>query len=166
MEKEKFKEKESFMHRYAKELLANQLSELEKNEYCEFGKLKWRPNYGIFTELKFYETTDVYYFEQSKGLKEYAKTKSGNDSRGKNPLLWFDDSIDRGKILFVPDITIFHKGAAKYFIEIVHTNSVSEYKKRKLVEFDEGIEVYEVCASEILSNIVGGKLNINLKMIL
>lgn len=58
------------MHKIAKELLANQLTETEKRsgDFCTFGTLSWRVNCGVFTELKFHENDDPYYFELSKGL--------------------------------------------------------------------------------------------------
>lgn len=158
----RYQEKESLLHLYAKQTLHKWLKEIDdKNDFCGLPPFEWRSNYGIFMELPFYETSDHYYFEQSKGLidydppeidwsKPYEETKY-EDPRGKDPLQWFDKSIDRGKILFVPDITIFHKGTPKFLIEIVHTNPVSEQKIDKIIDFfDYGIEVHEVNVKDIL----------------
>lgn len=60
---------------------------------------------------------------------------------------------DRGPIMFVPDITIFHKGQAKIFIEVVHTNGVSKKKANNILNFFKvnHIEVYEIFADNILN---------------
>lgn len=145
-----YQERESFTHRLAKELLAKRLSSLEEaDDYCCFNGLTWRRNYGVFTELKFYETSDPYYFECSDGLLPV------QEREGKDPLDWFDKSYDRGRILFVPDITIFHKGTAAILIEVVETNSVSPQKLEEIQRFYSGhyVGLYEVSARQILSNI-------------
>jgi len=109
-------EKESYFHKCAKNLFADWLREEElENDGCNFCGFKWRSNYGVFTELKFHETDSPYYFELSNSL-----TTVDFEQRPKNILDWFDKSIDRGKILFVPDIVVFHKGSPKYIFEIVH----------------------------------------------
>jgi hypothetical protein len=130
-----FIEKESYKHKLSKELLAGWLNELEKNnDGCSFGQFKWRSSYGVHTELKIYENDDPCYFENSEGL--------------------FNENFDRGKILFVPDITIFHKGSIKYLIEVVHSNPVSEKKINKIFDFfnrkGQVPYVYEIEAEEIL----------------
>ena len=79
----KYYENESFTHRYAKELLADKLSIIEKiNDHCEFNGIKWRKNYGVFKELKFYESSDPYYFELSDGLIPFSGfNNNGIDNR-------------------------------------------------------------------------------------
>ena len=159
----RYQEKESLLHLYAKQTLHKWLLEAQEpnNDGGILKPFSWRLNYGIFMELPFYETSDPYYFEQSKGLIDYEPIEIDytkpyeqircQDPRGKDPLQWFDKTIDRGKILFVPDITIFHKGTPKYLIEIVHTNPVSEQKIDKIINFfDYGIEVHEVNVKDIL----------------
>jgi hypothetical protein len=145
---------ESYKHLCAKEVLAGWLRDIEKGkDFCELNPIKWRSNYGVFTELPFYETSDPYYFELSKGIKT---TKSGNLShRGKNPLNWYDKSVDRGRILFVPDITVFHKGTAVHLIEVVHKNPVSDYKLRTIQKFfsHHSVHVWEIPADWILSQV-------------
>ena len=113
--KNKFEEKESYLHYYAKEVLFNWLvtEELE-NDFCNVAQFNWRRNYGVFKELKFFETSDPYYFEMSGGL-DYEKIKEKDYNNA------FRDNYDRGKILFVPDITVFHKGTPRYLFEIVYT---------------------------------------------
>lgn len=141
----KFNQKESGFHFSAKEILWKWLVEQDKHDagLCPFS---WRNNYGVFMELPFYETSSPYYFESSGGLIDCDKRDY------KNPLSWFDKDFDRGKHLFVPDITIFHKGTPIYLIEIVHTNPVSEHKLGKIKHFFKGyrVEVHQVNAHEIL----------------
>jgi hypothetical protein len=154
----KYYENESYMHKFAKDVLADKLSMIEKlNDSCEFNELKWRRNYGVFKELKFYETSNPYYFELSYGLLPHTGfDNNGIDKRGKNPLEWFDKNYNRGKILFVPDITIFHKGTATIFIEIVHRHHLEQPKIQAIEKFFEGhlIQVYEVSAEQILNNTI------------
>lgn len=167
----RYQEKESLLHLYAKQTLHKWLLEAQEpnNDGGILKPFSWRLNYGIFMELPFYETSDPYYFEQSKGLIDYEPIEIDytkpyeqircQDPRGKDPLQWFDKTIDRGKILFVPDITIFHKGTPKYLIEIVHTNPVNEYKLQKICRFFDGytVEVHEVKVHDILNS---DKLNV------
>lgn len=157
-----FEEKESFKHKIAKDLLHGWLSELDKVDGAELHPFRWRSNYGVYKELKFHETDDPFYFENSKGLYDYEKHPEKRESE--NPLDWFDPNYNRGKILFVPDITIFHKGSATILIEVVHKNHVSREKLIKIKNFygllDQCVEVYEVDAEEILIQInVPTKLN-------
>lgn len=150
--KEPFIEKESHKHKLAKELLASWFNKQDKTQdFCQVAQFNWRSNYGVYTELKFYETSDPYYFESSVGLRDYSEVK-GKDIRGDNPLEWFDPAIDRGKFLFVPDITIFHKGTAVILIEVVHKNPLTETKIETIKKFFGGhhVEVYEIEAEEIL----------------
>lgn len=156
-----FEEKESFKHKMAKDLLHGWLSELDKVDGAELLPFRWRGNYGVYKELKFHETDDPFYFECSKGLFDYNKYPEIYHNN-KNPLDLFDPNYDRGKILFVPDITIFHKGSATILIEVVHKNHVSREKLYKIKDFFNGnhVEVYEVDAEEILKQInVPTKLN-------
>lgn len=169
-----FEEKESYKHRLAKDLLFEWLVTIEDEKRkgdtqfddCELTPFSWRPNYGIFKELKFHETDDPYYFEESKCLKVYKDENNSlvRDRTEKNPLDWFDKDANRGKILFVPDITIFRKGIAHILIEIVHKNNVSREKLNRIKNFygilDGCVQVYEVDAEEILKQInVPKKLN-------
>ena len=136
---------ESFKHKAAKELLFNWLKECEKIniDYCELNPFSWRKNYGVFIELPFHESDDPYYFELSKGIKCEA-----------NHTNCFDPNFDRGKILFRPDITIFHKGTPKYIIEVFHTNRVSNLKKAEIFSFFHevgGVELHEIHVDEILN---------------
>jgi hypothetical protein len=145
--KKQFIEKESYNHKFAKNLLASWLRDLEsKDDFCSLNPFNWRRNYGVFEELKFHKGDDLYYFECSDGVKQW-------DERSTNPNDYFYPDYNRGEILFVPDITIFHKGCPKILIEIVHTNSVSESKIAKINDFfgRDNIELYEVFADDVLS---------------
>lgn len=143
---------ESYLHEHAKNLLAEALrNEEKKNNYIsEFGPITWRANYGVFTELEFHEHDHPYYFECSKGLiEDYTDRPEGNYTEH------FDPSIDRGRILFVPDICIFHKGTPTIFIEVVHKNTTPKWKINKINDFFDGfsIDIYEVSAFEIMSQV-------------
>ena len=126
-----FEKKESYKHLYAKKVLADWFREQEKewNDPCRVAQFQWRPNYGIFEELPFYSTDDKYYFELSEGLIQ-------NEDGSVQPI--FDPNIDRGFLLFVPDVVVFHKGTPKYFFEVVHKNSVSPEKIRAIESFFSG----------------------------
>lgn len=120
--------KESFKHQYAKDLLTKWLKEHEQNNRsCDFCGWAWRPNYGVFPELKFYKTSHPYYFEQ-----------------GENS----------GQTLFIPDITIFHKGQAFILIEIVHRSPLTKQKLGRIRNFfgDCYFEIYTIEADHILNN--------------
>lgn len=81
-------------------------------------------------------------------------SKAIRHNESTNPLDWIDPSVNRGKILFVPDIVIFHKGTPKYIIEIVHSNPVSQKKIAVMEEFFRGhnVEVVEVFAKDLLEH--------------
>ncbi len=145
------------MHKCAKDLLVQWLRDKE-DKYGSAGfhtsinhnteGLTWRANYGVYSELKFYETSDPYYFEHSGGIINPGKKNETN------PDSLFDPSFDRGKILFVPDITAFHKGVAQILIEIVHTNNVSDKKLKEIKDFygDMYFEIWTINAQSILVN--------------
>lgn len=113
-----FIERESYLHKTAKELLSLWLTESNLG-------LPYAKNTGIFTELKFYETSTPYYFESIQHT---------------------------GKILFVPDITVFHKGRAYILIEVVHTSELCAKKLRVIQSFfnDYPIFVYTINALSIV----------------
>lgn len=129
--KNKFIAKESFKHLMAKDLLHKWLCDEEKkSDICRLYPFNWRVNYGVFKELIFYEKSSPYYFEDSEEGHEFSK------------------------MLFVPDITIFHKGSAITLIEVVHQNHVSDEKLKKIINFFNGdIAVFEIDAEEILRQI-------------
>lgn len=115
------------------------------SDSCVLEPFAWRQNYGVFIDLLFHEKDDVYYFENSEGL------KPNNELNFNDCLQWFYPGFDRGKILFKPDIAIFHKGQPKIFIEIVDKDHVDKDKIRRIQEFmgDLYFELYEVDASDI-----------------
>lgn len=139
-----FKSRESFLHKAAKEQLFKWLKDAEHEspdkDGCSFAQFGWRKNYGVFMELPFHETDDTCYFERS----AFASYDHNNKFV---PL-----DIDRGKILFVPDIAVFHKGEPTMLFEIVVTNPVTEYKIETIKRFYGGshVEVYEVLAMDIM----------------
>jgi hypothetical protein len=136
---------ESYKHRAAKNIMYQWLSDSEKsslkdhlmhrNRFCGF---YWRKNYGIHLELPVYCSSSIYYFEEDTPI---------------------DDTI-----LFRPDITIFHKGTAKYFIEIVVTNPVSSKKLDKMISYNRNTSVVEINADDILMNTgVPESLKVNIR---
>jgi len=137
-----FKHKESYKHLFAKSVLAGWFQKIEEKckDFCQLGQFHWRANYGVYTELPFHTTSDEYYFECSGGLLE--------DGQG------FDPKFDRGPILFVPDVTVFHKGSPVYLLEVVHTSHVSTDKLSRIKRFfSNHPSVYEVDANFILTQI-------------
>jgi hypothetical protein len=123
-----FIERESYKHLFAKETLASWFFEEEKGkDFCQVAQFWWRSNYGVYKELPFYETSEVYYFE------------GGENS---------------GKIIFVPDVTIFHKGTPSLFLEVVHKHPTPQWKIEKIKKFFQKfqIDMYEIEAEEILKH--------------
>lgn len=157
------------MHRLAKELLTEKLKEIEKqnNISCKFKELYWNKNYGVFSELPFYDNSDIYYFESSYSIINFNGYDDNNiDKRGENCLYWIDKSKN-GKILFVPDICIFHQGRPSIIIEVVHTNPVSQRKIEIMNNFFNGnhYELYEVEASDILNSLTSELEKVKMKKI-
>lgn len=152
MMKPKFEPKESYKHKLAKELLHKWLCEYEDNTCAKnlMQPFNWRTgNYGVHMELPFYDTSDAYYFEASKGLIEPGFVGEFGEC--------FDLSTYFGERLFVPDITVFSKGCAVYFIEIVHTSEVNNSKLSKIMWWLEktgaSVALYEVEAEWLLTQI-------------
>lgn len=160
-----FKENESFLHKAAKELLYKELLIAEEKE-INFNVFSWRKNYGVFLELPFFETDDPYYFECSKCLLR-DKNDSLFEERIKENSQSVFNNTDRGSILFVPDICIFHKGIPIYFIEVVHKNATTDFKLNKIKSFFKGdrLQVYEVSAYQIMAQTTSLE-NINFNLIL
>ena len=148
----KFIEQESYLHKMAKDLLVMWLREEEEKAKfdgmpCNFCGITWNKNYGIFSELPFYETSDPYYFECSKGIKyDYEKVQDYSTHYPKD--------FDKGKILFKPDISIFHQGRVLTLIEIVHSSPLTEKKINTISQFFNtyGVSVYTINAKSILVN--------------
>src|SRR6478736_842525 len=152
---------ESYKHKYAKDIMFDWIKYAEENPYnglySKVGQIEWRSNYGVFKELKFYTTSSGYYFETSGGIQNNSHNIVGD------PDNYFDKDFDRGSILFVPDITIFHKGMAVFFIEIVNTNDVSDIKLKRMQDFAEREgyfpTLYKIKADDILNINVGNVPN-------
>lgn len=68
---------------------------------------------------------------------------------------YFEHGDNRGRILFVPDIVVFHQGAAHLLLEVVHKSAVSERKLDDIRCFflDQQVEVWEIQAETILLQI-------------
>lgn len=116
----------TFLEKAAIDQLHKELSLLEKNnDMCNYANIYWRKNYGVHKYLPFHEKSDIYYFECS------------------------DNDHLKTKLLFKPDITIFHKGEAKILIYVSEL-SVSEYNEIMLFYADSYVEIYEVDDYSIL----------------
>lgn len=126
----KFIENESYKHKLAKELLVKWLTDANDNPVTPWGRcvccqFEWYQNHGVHTELKFYENSDQYYFENPPEVP--------------------------GRILFVPDIVVFHKGVVGIIIEVVHSNPLSAKKLKDFRNFFGSYpDIYEIEAEEIL----------------
>lgn len=127
--KKPFITKESYKHKFAKQILFDWLKgeQESKEDKCELLPFSWRINWGVHLELPFYQSSDPYYFEIPK--------KKDDDT-----------------IIFVPDITIFHKGTPKYLIEVVYKNHVTPSKLITIEQFFDGysFQLHEIEAEIIL----------------
>lgn len=150
--KKKFEQNESFLHLDAKARLTSWLRALdENNDGCSLYPFHWCSNYGVFDELPFYESSHPYYFEQSGGLldRQYYNIENKTYDEKK----WFEPNYNRGKYLFVPDITIFHKGCAKILIEVVYSNPPSDEKIKTIEKFFSGqVDLHTIDALYIMQN--------------
>ncbi len=137
----------TFKQRAAKALLADWLQTAEiQDDHATCAGLEWRRNYGVFVDLEFHETSDPFYFESSQGL------NPGADRDRTPPLDWFDPDAFRGPMLFCPSITIFHKGAARYLIEVVDGERTPPEKIAAVENFfsHSPVDYREIEAEEIL----------------
>lgn len=130
----KYEYHESHKHKLAKETLFKWLDNIEKfipNSPPVRLPFYWRrPNWGVHMELPFYSNSDPYYFECS-----------GHE---------LDE--EPGRLLFVPDITIFHKGSVKIIIEVVHKNYISAKKEESIYKFFKNdVQLYSIEADNILN---------------
>jgi len=117
----------TFLENAAINQLHKELSLLEKNnDMCTYANIYWRKNYGVFKHLPFHQTSDVYYFECS------------------------DENHLKTKLLFRPDITIFHKGEAKI---LIYVSELSDYEFNEILKFcgTTDVEIYKVDAFSILN---------------
>lgn len=122
---------ESYKHKCAKDVLAEWFTETENKcaDFCKLAQFNWRVNYGVFKELEFYENNNPYYFEI---------TPENNKA---------------GKLLFVPDVCVFHKGTPAMLFEVVNKSDIRIGKIKKIEKFFNGfyIELYKIKADYILN---------------
>lgn len=121
----------------AKEKLLAWLQQAEKGkDFVDFCGLEWRKNYGVFLNLPFFENSDPYYFEESGHLIPWTEQRSKTDY-----LSWLN--IDpKAIIVFQPDITIFHKGTPKYFIDVLPKAREAVSGRNWLIkDFFEGFDI-------------------------
>lgn len=146
---------ESYRHKLSKEQLYKWLCSIEsgnRQELHEDFKIPFgwnKGNYGVHLELPFYETSSPYYFEQGAGI----ISPNGLHPSTHHHSNFVDPLVNRGKILFVPDITIFHKGTAYHFIEVCYKNKTSAKKIQDIKNFfgTYPIYVWEIEADNILN---------------
>lgn len=137
--------KESHKHKLAKELLFKWLNDAikthdcEKSKWCSFAQFKWKPHL-IVMEMIVQENDWQYYFESN--------TRTSFDFSEIFPHEIFPDY---GKILFVPDIAVFHCGSPAYIFEITHTHPLTPEKVHAMQEKFPGVSVVEIMADDILN---------------
>lgn len=131
-------------------LLAKNLREVnDSNDFCRYNVFGWRSNYGVFEKLKFHTSDEMCYFETSKHLipVEERKTQWPVDNEG-----WFKKGVDRGRILFEPDISIFHKGSATIHIYFVDGENDNDFMFEVMNMSDFGyVEVYFINVDDFLN---------------
>lgn len=145
----KFIEKESYAHNTAKTLLATWLTLEEQKTTpampCSFCGIHWNKNYGVFTELPFYENSSPYYFEHSGIAWEYPDNIQDYSTH-------YREGFNKGKRIFTPDICLFHQGYVHVIIEIVHKSGLTARKLAMMKKFFKNtyVTVYTIKAENIL----------------
>ena len=134
----------------AKDLLFEILKkENNSGDSSRIGQFYWRKNYGVFKDLPFHKSDNAYYFEESKGIIPYNK----RDEKCMNYLNWFNPDFNRGQLLFVPHITIFHKGSVKYVFIIVDGEDAPYSQLKIMDDFFQGYwNCYQIEADDILNS--------------
>ena len=146
MRPKKFEHRESYKHRYAKEIFKSWCD--SKGETCEFEvdgheTLRWRPNrkqkalleYPIVMEkyvdsvkMNWDENVQHYWTGFDTGIPFDVEDEWGNSF-----VPTYAQCTSRGHhVQAVIDIVLPHKGIPKYFIEVCHTNPVSDEKVNRL----------------------------------
>jgi hypothetical protein len=147
--------KESYKHKIAKELLFNWLKNTILNhdeklsKWCRFAQFFWKPHHLVM-EMVVQENDQQFYFE---GTLRYAQDTYEDFATGNFQLCKknYNEPLDGyGKILFVPDIVVFHCGRPIYIFEITHTNGLTKEKAEKMKEFFPYCRIYEIQAEDIL----------------
>ena len=133
----------------AKEILFKILREEDMSgDSSKIAQFHWKRNYGVYKDLPFYESDNSYYFEESKGIIPYDE----RDEKCVDYLKWFSADFNRGKLLFVPHITIFHKGAVKYVLIIVDGKDTPHSELKVMDDFFSGYwNCYQIEADDILN---------------
>lgn len=126
-----FIEEESYKHKLSKELLYSWIEAKNRNDTQNYPEdfilpFVWQTDGqdNVHLELPFFETTGLYYFQ----------------------------SMHQGKTVFIPDITIFHKGVASIFIEVIHKCPVTDEKLERINAFykNRPPSLYTIDAENIL----------------
>lgn len=149
-----FIQKESFKHKYAKELLFNWLNEGGFDDFKTPSGGWWGD--GVFMEYPIVKVPDQHHFNGTLGFNynfgdgryEYYESKTGHKI---SPT--YQQCVDYGDIpIAVADIAIVHKGNIDAIFEIYHKNKVSDNKINKLIQnFGElNFHLYEISASALL----------------
>jgi len=138
--------KESHKHKLAKELLFKWLSEANgingnsNSKWCNFAQFYWKPHF-VLQEMIVQEKDWEFYFEGGSERCSYDFKELRHNEIIKN----------YGKILFVPDITVFHCGSPAYIFEIKHTHGLTKEKVKTMKDFFPGVQVVEIMADDILN---------------
>ena len=155
-----FVDRESYMHKCAKEVLKKWFDDSKSKNagYKGIGDIVFRPNRdsGVWLEYPILDFGDgisslsqnwdeIVSPEYAGGISEFVPT--------------YKQCVERYKIapIAIIDIVCTHKGAPSYGIEICHKNAVSEEKIQKIIDLNEqrnfGFKLIEINASWILSQI-------------
>ena len=160
----KFKQKESFTHKLAKELLHSWLTEkwehvdgpihnsinfIDNNtgENCQFGE-----NQTDFVFMEYPITTDFpYLIDETMGCCD----ENGCQYRSKEkycPCLKCPN-FNFSKLEYVSDIALEHKGVVSTIIEIKHKHKTPPNKVERLTKNNGCTDIYEIDARHILGQI-------------
>ena len=155
-----FVDRESYMHKCAKEVLKKWFDDSKSKNagYKGIGDIVFRPNRdsGVWLEYPILDFgngisslsqnwDEIVSPEYAGGISEFVPT--------------YKQCVERYKIapIAIIDIVCTHKGAPSYGIEICHKNAVSEEKIQKIIDLNEqrnfGFKLIEINASWILSQI-------------
>lgn len=155
-----FVDRESYMHKCAKEVLKKWLDESsDKYGYKGIDDIKFRPNRdsGVWLEYPILDFGDGR-SSLTQNWDEIWPTEYGGGGNSEF-VPTYKQCVETFKIapIAIIDIVCTHKGAPLYGIEICHKNAVSEEKIQKIIDLNEqrnfGFELIEINASWILSQI-------------
>ena len=168
----KFKEKESYTHKYAKELLWSWLTDGWENDDNRFSPridIEYKKTYyslsyqSDFIHMEYPITKTFPYLldelvcNEFNGCmyrepKTFMMCKELNSPKKYSPCLKCKEFMKKEKLLAVADIAIEHKGYIIYIFEITHKNMLSP-EKIELYQTKPPFQVFVIEAQHILGQI-------------